>query len=438
MRFGVLTAISLMVCSVTGADVGREGAGERRERLNEMELAPFATDTLGSLSDWTEDRPTELDGKVVLIATFASWNPTSHRALSIAQRLHRRNAEDGLVVIGVHHPEGWDGASDVLSKQKVAFPVAHDADGAFRGALLIDQDPDFYVVDRAGQLRYADVLTDSVSGAVRDLLKESVEDAENVPGAMAKAAAQADIDRRKTSRFSGGALPGQQLSVPFEAPGEEAFSEIDWPRWWVKTEYDEIAETWSTDPPTLVTSTNEEDWVPAPPAENTGKLKVLYVFDPVRPALLGAVPEMERLQRKYQRDIEVIAAAINLSAVNSGADVFSSNNNGGEEEQKLIQRNRREVGEWLRARGRGLNHTIHLGVTSVEGDLESDNAQNRTRGDDLTVALIVTTDGKIRYFGHPNVDSFKAVLPRLIELDPGAKARREAENAFLAAQRRKR
>ncbi len=90
--------------------------------------------------------------------------------LPCSPRLLDQHADDGLVVIGVHDKEGWD---------EVA-PFAESAAGlrscATRTApcetLKVDQDPDIYVIDRVGNMRYADITTETATEAVETLLGE--------------------------------------------------------------------------------------------------------------------------------------------------------------------------------------------------------------------------------------------------------------------------
>src|SRR5690606_34092120 len=143
-------------------NVVREGAGTRRQQLDDMELKPFPAEAWGHLSQWTGEPVQPGAGEPALIVTFASWYAPSMTGVSIAQRMPERDAEQGLKAVAGHDSRGYEDAAEVLEQRKITIPVALDAEGKFRQALKVDQDPDFYIIDRAGRLRYADIDTRSV------------------------------------------------------------------------------------------------------------------------------------------------------------------------------------------------------------------------------------------------------------------------------------
>ena len=59
-----------------GPDIAREGAGERREKLNQAEYKPFDLGFFGTLTDWSDGEALttgDLDGNVVLVYSWAHW-----------------------------------------------------------------------------------------------------------------------------------------------------------------------------------------------------------------------------------------------------------------------------------------------------------------------------------------------------------------------------
>ncbi len=88
--------------------------------------------------------------------------------------LHRAYADQGLVLIGVHTKGSADRMAAYVEENDVAFPVCVDAEERTVGAYRVDSFPDYYLIDRWGRLRVADLANDAVVPAVEALLAERV------------------------------------------------------------------------------------------------------------------------------------------------------------------------------------------------------------------------------------------------------------------------
>ncbi|CAK9069779.1 Uncharacterized tRNA/rRNA methyltransferase MT0904, partial [Durusdinium trenchii] len=103
---GILTATIVALAASAGLaqsdQIIREGSGERRAALDAMELSAFDKSLLGGLTDWIGEPVTadDLDGKPVLILTWASWHSGSTASARAAELVAKRYADQGLVVIG--------------------------------------------------------------------------------------------------------------------------------------------------------------------------------------------------------------------------------------------------------------------------------------------------------------------------------------------------
>src|SRR6185295_1366364 len=132
--------------------------------------------------------------------------------------------------------DGWEGAADAAKKAGVTFRYAHDVNNGFRAALKVDADPDFYLIDRAGQLRYADIQTQSVTAAVSELLAETREHAaaetERLKAEAAKRAADAKLTGQIHEGIDLANLP--EMDVPKQSP--EAYAKVKWPERWKEYE----------------------------------------------------------------------------------------------------------------------------------------------------------------------------------------------------------
>lgn len=431
--------------SATDDGIAREAIGERAARLREMELEPFDEGLWSELSEWvgTPITAADTDGKVVLIGSWASWNSTSTRALAAMNRLAKLHADDGLIVFGLHHPMGWDKAG--VAAARVSFPTAHDTDGVWREALEIDQDPDFYLIDRAGQLRYADIHTSSLSKAVEKLLAETASEAAGTKARNADAAAQAERKFRETRAISRSAAVIDLPSVPFVMPGAEAFSELKWPQ-----------------SPEMKSDRNngrrgEGEWVPqtfALPDTNlyptskpdtNGKVIVAYFWNPdlkgrARQALLNQLSDMDLLSRRYGRDVVFVGLLTEFRTDNN------RRRNDDDEDQWDPEKLKPVVEESYRLHD--LHHTLMIDDAgmSMQQVLRSPTTRGqRSSNNDKyfwPYAAIITSDGAVRWGGYigpeprqvssvAGYDDFILALNRIIEQDPGVQARREAEDAYI-------
>ena len=76
------------------------------------------------------------------------------------------------MVIGVHTKRSAEKAPGFVKKEKIQYPVAIDHEGKTVKAFRVDSFPDYYLIDRAGKLRVADLKNDDLDRAVKVLLAE--------------------------------------------------------------------------------------------------------------------------------------------------------------------------------------------------------------------------------------------------------------------------
>jgi hypothetical protein len=422
----VFTAALLALGAPALAQVKLEGSGERRKQLDDMHHTPFDHALWGELSEWTGTAPTaeSTRDKVVLIVTWSGWYRQSHAAVRKAQSLHARLGEKGLVVVGVHHPQNFASGAPAAQQLGVTFAWAADTNGRFRQALKVDQDPDFYLIDRAGNMRYADVETDSVDAAVAELLAETPEKAVGMQATIAARKAAEEREARRFRDVEGRVRPGDAPSVDFEEPAPEAYAAVRWPRipkFNIQglTEIDNLIERINKDGPKV--SLPDDGWTTSPP-NTKGKLVIVYLMDPRRRDMINIIRDMNRIQDLYVRDVVVVGS-------------LGSYDRDAQQQVEMDPRDKADLEARIAAvvasirQNRQANHPI------VVGRVTSDAFQNgavpifRPVGEEMAATFILSSDGSMRYLGHPNTDNYHAMIRNLINIDPGVQARRKAEDA---------
>ena len=88
------------------------------------------------------------------------------------RELAERYEDQGLVLIGVHTTRGGENMADYVADSGIDYPVAIDVDSQTTSAFAVDSYPDYYLIDRAGNLRVADLANGDLERALGVLLAE--------------------------------------------------------------------------------------------------------------------------------------------------------------------------------------------------------------------------------------------------------------------------
>jgi thiol-disulfide isomerase/thioredoxin len=415
-----------------GADLPREGTGERRAVLDAMELKPFDASLWKQLSDWTNGDAIDADamqGKVIVIYTWTSYLPTSLRPISTLTRLEKQYGKDGLVVVGVHPDTAWSDAATQLKRRRGSFRIARDTTGAFRKGLHVDQDPDFYLIDRAGQVRFADLDTSALTRAVELLVGETTEQARTLNDRLDAERRDADEAFGRTRNIRQEVQLSDIPELPFPEPPAELYAAIKWTR--IVTE-DEARTSRNRPPPAPGSRPAFEAGAFYPSQPNfKGRITVAYFFNPkVYQSFQTYQEEANRLQKALGRD------AVVLGVMTPKVDPNNRSN-----------RNREPIDpvKWASdfetfAKTRDPKHTLvsDLGGTFVAA-LTANQRGNRDNGvfaaGNSPYVAIVSSDGVIRWHGPVSSRWFKFMLDEVLRLDPGVSARRAVEEMYRRTNR---
>ena len=113
-----------------------------------------------------------LRGNVVLLGF---WGPRNTWARHIVPRLNEvrdRYARDGLVVLGIHATGAPKQVVGMVEPFDVSWPVGLDRRTATFRAYGVERPPSFYLIDRRGTLRVADLYWEDINRAVEKFLAE--------------------------------------------------------------------------------------------------------------------------------------------------------------------------------------------------------------------------------------------------------------------------
>lgn len=186
-----VTVAAVLVCAllISGGLIFAGDDGFRRERSGDDSdalkdgLEGNRAPTIQDAPAWMNtpgDKPlswSKLKGKVVLIDFWGVWCGPCRKAIPKLKALQEKYEDDGLVVLGIHTQSKHEDGPAYVREQEITYPIAFDVNGEVISRFHVDSYPDYYVVDRNGVLRFADLANSEAEEAVKMLLAEPAEDA---------------------------------------------------------------------------------------------------------------------------------------------------------------------------------------------------------------------------------------------------------------------
>lgn len=428
-RLALACAVLCLSGSPAWSDVVRDSVGTLRAEQAKLELKPFPADAWSKLAAWNGEALSAASaaGKPVLIVTWASWHPSSLRALPAAQVMADTYGARGLVVVGIHHQQGWDKAAEAATSRGIKFASGHDADGSFRSSMKIGKDPSFYVIDRAGALRYAAVASQSLDEACSTVVGETPEQAAGYSGQLAAAAAAAAAESGRTRELGAVDLSRLPALPPsYVKPDDSVYADATWPK--VSEELGKsiglLDQQGARATPRF--AFKPQGFFPSPP-EMAGRATVVYFWHPdFFQSFDKVMREMDQLQLANSRDLAVIGALVPASAI----DQSRANQPGGSAERpaEFVKR----VTDFMASRS--FKHTLAADA-SASGLATLAGSGGTNIKDKLPFCVLVSSDGVIRWAGSPLSSDFKYAITTTLLNDPGIKARRAADQEFIRSSK---
>ena len=96
----------------------------------------------------------ELKGKVVLIDFWASWCGPCKQEMPVLEALHKKYAEQGLVIVGINIDNNPKKMNNFLKGTPVSFRIVHDPKIQIAQRYEPSTMPSSYFIGRGGKLRY--------------------------------------------------------------------------------------------------------------------------------------------------------------------------------------------------------------------------------------------------------------------------------------------
>ena len=165
-------AFATFLLTASAAEAPQVEANRNRSALDAMQGKP--TPAL-AVKDWINSKPltmADLKGKIVVLDFWATWCGPCLAAVPHTNELMKKYADKGVVFIGVCAQNGGEKMAATVKEKGILYPVALDAEGLTGKTYMNDSFPDYYVIDRQGNLRWADVANKDVEKAVELLLKD--------------------------------------------------------------------------------------------------------------------------------------------------------------------------------------------------------------------------------------------------------------------------
>jgi thiol-disulfide isomerase/thioredoxin len=169
----LLLALIPSTLALAAADVPRdlrEGEGAQRTAKDALEGKAAPAVAGNGWLNTTDGAAPDLKGKIVVLDFWATWCGPCIASIPKVNDLQAKYAAQGVVFIGVCHPEGAERMAAVAKEHGIAYPICVDAGGKTGQSYLVDGYPDYHVIGRDGTLVVADCRNSGIEQALTLLL----------------------------------------------------------------------------------------------------------------------------------------------------------------------------------------------------------------------------------------------------------------------------
>ncbi|QQS08211.1 MAG: hypothetical protein IPK69_09405 [Phycisphaerales bacterium] len=397
----------------TSFDPQREGSSTHQAETKKLEFSAFDNARLAMLTDWTGGPALtqgEIEGKVVLLAFWNDFIPAAKTAAKTAEKLAKESGSKGLIVILAHDSRGWAEATKP-SVEGGALRVARDTDNALRKALFSDGDPDFYLIDRAGSLRFADITTASVEEGVKQLLDESADDAKAAKAKFIAGPGGPVVDFANVNNKADYTnLP----EIPFKTPSEDEYTNAKWPpRPRDRNKTDEVAEI-GVKPANVP----DDGWIPGKP-NLKGRITFYYFWHPDYFSGETSLGILNNLQRTYGRDV-IFVVVVDLDSFNT---LYGEKITKEQRDPERITKRMKELHEKL--------HQPQLYFLVDSSGILYKSIQETQNEVPFPYLAIASSDGNLRWWLTSDYIQPLVAIDKMLRVDPGVQARRKVEQEYI-------
>ena len=276
-------------------------------------------------------------------------------------------------------------------------------------------------MDRAGQLRYANVANESVDEAIQFLISESRDAASTLNQREADAEKARRMEEARTGALNNkDDLLRNLPELPFTAPKEQAYKDAKWPA----LPEDKNNSSNKAEPKKIALPSGA--WVPSQPAL-AGRAVVVYFWNP---GVTASYEQMQVaadfMQRQHQRDLVVVGVLTDLQALGQNVN-FDRMTDEEKAKKQLTPESALQKAKDFQA-ARKYDHAMVVDMSGAV--LKSVTGENSIP---LPFLAVISSDGYARWWGFAGSPEAKGALDRVLEVDPGVQARRKAEADYLKA-----
>ena len=150
--------------------------GSKTDRVRFEHLMSARRAPALQVNQWTNSRPlypTARDGKIVVLTFWATWCEPCLQSIDYNNELFRHYQDKDVVLIGICGTDGSEDMAQIVKKRGITYPVAIDDTGDKSvSAYEVQSLPTYFVIDRDGRLRFADIKRSRLDDAIEYLLSK--------------------------------------------------------------------------------------------------------------------------------------------------------------------------------------------------------------------------------------------------------------------------